>query len=159
MKGIFISFSLLLLVIAAKSYSTPDVTYNLPFTITVQPNTILPSQVALGSTVHAKYLITNHNRITAFGASIVSLPPHTTIDPSGCGAQSTFTLHPSESCTLTLIINPNGLLVDQTISGATAPNVLMACWNDGISCAGVSSTADLLNVRVIPPPPRFLINR
>jgi hypothetical protein len=28
----------------------------------------------------------------------------------------------------------------------------MACWNDGISCAGVTSKSDLLRVDVIPPP-------
>lgn len=125
-------------------------TANLPFFITVEPNTILPSEVAIGFTVHAKYQIKNPNFITAVNASIVSLPKHTTIDPSGCGP--TFTLAPNASCTLTLQISADGLRVGDIISGAINPNVLMACWNDGVSCAGVTNQADLLHVEVIPPP-------
>jgi len=132
--------------------STRQTHANLPFTITAQPNTILPTQVAIGSTVHAMYQITNNNSISAVGASIISLPPHTTINPTGCGANSTFTLAPGQSCTLTLTISPEGLLVGQVISGASAPRVLMACWNDGISCAGVTNANNLLRVTVIPPP-------
>ena len=78
----------------------------LPFTITVQPGTILPDQVAIGSTVHAIYQVTNNNRITATNATFVSLPPHSTIYPTGCGATNSFTLAPGQSCTLTLIIFP-----------------------------------------------------
>lgn len=126
--------------------------YTLPFTIVQQPGTILPTNVRIGSTVHAMYQITNNNPITANNASIVSLPPHTTIESSGCGAGATFTLNPGESCTLTLIISPEGLLVDQVISGATTPNVLMACWNDGVSCAGVADISNSLHVTVKAPP-------
>lgn len=127
-------------------------TAHLPFIITAQPNTILPREVAIGYTVHAIYQITNPNAITAVGAAIVSLPPHSSINPTGCGTNSTFTLAPNESCTLTLTISPDGLLVDDVIRGGVAPQVLMACWNDGISCAGVANASNLLNVRVIPPP-------
>jgi len=142
-----------LMILNAHSTSTPLPTgYNLPFTITVQPNTILPTTVAIGSTVHAIYQITNNNRISAVGASIVSLPPHTSISPTGCGASSTFTLHPSESCTLTLIISPEQLLADAVITGAVAPHVLMACWNDGVSCAGVADANSVLHITVLPPP-------
>jgi hypothetical protein len=123
---------------------------NLPFLITVQPNTLLPTEVAIGFPVHAMYQITNPNAITAVNASIVSLPSSTSIEPSGCGA--TFTLAPNESCTLTLTVSPDGLRVGDIISGINSPNVLMACWNDGISCAGVSNPTDLLVVSVIPPP-------
>lgn len=123
---------------------------NLPFLINVQPNTILPNDVAIGFPVHAMYQITNPNPITAVNASIVSLPPYTTIAPTGCG--KTFTLAPNASCTLTLNVSANGLRVDDVISGASSPNVLMACWNDGVSCAGVTNKADLLRLRVIPPP-------
>ncbi len=121
----------------------------LPFTITVQPGTYLPSQVALGSTVHAIYQVTNNNSITANNATFVSLPPNTSINPSGCGATNSFSLAPGQSCTLTLTISPTGLTPGQIIDGSKAPNVLMACWNDGISCAG---TTDLLSVTVIPAP-------
>ena len=127
-------------------------TANLPFIITAQPNTILPREVAIGYTVHAIYQITNPNAITAVGASIVSLPPHSSINPTGCGTNSTFTLAPNETCTLTLTISPDGLLVDDVIRGGVAPQVLMACWNDEISCAGVANASNLLNVTVIPPP-------
>lgn len=122
---------------------------NLPFTITVDPGTFLPDQVALGSTVHAIYKVTNNNAIPAVNASFVSLPPYTSIYPTGCGAASTFTLLPGQSCTLTLIISPNGLSPGTIINGSKAPRVLMACWDDGVSCAG---TKDLLNVLVIPAP-------
>jgi hypothetical protein len=121
----------------------------LPFTITTQPGTFLPDQVALGSTVHAIYQVTNNNRITASNASFVSLPPKSSIYPTGCGAGRTFTLSPGQSCTLTLILSPTGLTPGQIIDGSKAPNVLMACWNDGISCAG---TNNLLHVAVIPAP-------
>jgi hypothetical protein len=121
----------------------------LPFTITVQPGTFLPEQVALGSTVHAIYQVTNNNRITATNASFVSLPPHSSIYPSGCGASQHFTLAPGQSCTLTLTISPTGLAPGQIIDGSKTPNVLMACWNDGVSCAG---TNNLLRVTVIPAP-------
>ncbi len=121
----------------------------LPFTITVQAGTFLPDQVALESTVHAIYTVTNNNRITATNASFVSLPPNASIDPSGCGVTSNFNLAPGQSCTLTLIISPTGLLPGQIIDGSRPPNILMACWNDGTSCAG---TTDLLRVTVIPAP-------
>lgn len=121
----------------------------LPFTITVQPGTILPDQVAIGSTVHAIYQVTNNNRITATNATFVSLPPNSSIYPTGCGAAKSFTLAPGQSCTLTLIISPTGLIPGQIIDGSKAPNVLMACWNDGISCAG---TNNLLRLTVISAP-------
>ncbi|MFC3909134.1 hypothetical protein ACFORL_08605 [Legionella dresdenensis] len=124
--------------------------YNLPFFITAKSNTILPTEVAIGFPVHAIYQITNPNPIAAVNASIVSLPPSTSIDSSGCGG--TFTLAPNASCTLTLIISPDGLHVGDVISGARSPNVLMACWDDGVSCAGVTNSNDLLRVEVIPPP-------
>ncbi|RUR08611.1 hypothetical protein [Legionella septentrionalis] len=123
---------------------------NLPFFIKKQPNTILPMEVAIGFPVHAKYQITNPNSITAVNATIVSLPPHTSIMSTGCGAK--FTLAPNKSCTLTLKVSPDGLKVGDIISGGIAPNVLMACWNDGISCAGVTNSKDFLQVRVIAPP-------
>jgi hypothetical protein len=123
---------------------------NLPFFIKAQPNTILPTEVAIGFPVHAKYQITNPNSITAMNASIISLPPHTSISPTGCGSK--FTLAPNQSCILTLNISTDGLHVGNIISGAIAPNVLMACWNDGVSCAGVTNPSDLLRVKVIPPP-------
>ncbi len=126
--------------------------YILPFTITVKPNTILPTQVAIGSSVHAKYLITNQNPITARNAYILSLPPNTAIEKSGCGLNSTFNLPTNTSCTLTLIISPDGLPVDHVISGAKTPDVLMACWDDGVSCAGVANADSVLNVGVMPPP-------
>jgi len=141
----------IILINATISLST-HASANLPFTITVQPNTILPSEVAIGSSVHAMYQITNNNSIRAVNASIVSLPPHTTIAPTGCGANATFSLDPQQSCTLTLIVSPDGLLVGQVISGHVAPQVLMACWNDGVSCAGVADANNLLHVTVIPPP-------
>lgn len=142
MKSFFIRIVLILLF--------TNIAYaKLPFTISVDPGTFLPEQVALGSTVHAIYKITNNNSITANNASIVSLPPNTRIEPSGCGAASTFSLLPGQSCTLTLIISPHGLVPGSVISGSNAPNVLMACWNDGVSCAG---TTDLLHVQVIPAP-------
>jgi hypothetical protein len=121
----------------------------LPFTITVQPGTYLPNQVALGSTVHAIYQVTNNNSITANNATFVSLPPNASINPTGCGAAGSFTLAPGQSCTLTLTISPTGLTPGQVIDGSKAPSVLMACWNDGVSCAG---TTDLLSVLVIPAP-------
>jgi hypothetical protein len=124
-------------------------TITLPFTITVQPGTLLPDQVAIGSTVHAIYQVTNHNRITANNATFVSLPPNTSIYPTGCGAARSFTLAPGQSCTLTLIISPTGLLPGQIIDGSKAPKVLMACWDDGVSCAG---TNNLLRLTVIPAP-------
>lgn len=121
----------------------------LPFTITVQPGTYLPELVATGASVHAIYQITNNNRITARNAKIVSLPPYSTIDPSGCGATSTFTLAPGQSCTLTINISAVGLTPGKVIEGNKPPHVLMACWNDGISCAG---TSDLLHLTVLPAP-------
>lgn len=121
----------------------------LPFTIQVDPSTLLPDKVQLGSSVHAIYKVTNNNAIAARNASFVSLPPNTSINSTGCGAASTFTLLPGESCTLTLTISPNGLSAGSIIDGSKAPNVLMACWNDGVSCAG---TNDLLRVVVIPAP-------
>ena len=127
-----------------------EIQANLPFFINVQPNTILPDEVAVGFPVHAMYQITNPNPLTAVNASIVSLPPYATISPSGCG--KTFTLPPQASCTLTLIVSANGLQVGDVISGASSPNVLMACWNDGVSCAGVTNRADLLRLRVISAP-------
>jgi hypothetical protein len=132
----------------ASSHSAKKPTV-LPFTITVQPGTFLPEQVAIGSTVHAIYQVTNNNRITAANASFVSLPPNSSIYPSGCGATSKFTLAPGQSCTLTLTISPAGLAPGRIIDGSKTPNVLMACWNDGISCAG---TSNLLRVIVIPAP-------
>ncbi|MCX7116939.1 MAG: hypothetical protein NTW94_03365 [Legionellales bacterium] len=146
-------FLLLLLFSCCAANSAPfNPQYHLPFTISVQPNTILPTEVAIGSTVHAIYQITNSNRITARNASIISLPPHTAMNPTGCGATSTFTLHPNESCTLTLTLSSEGLLPDRVISGGKAPNVLMACWDDGVSCAGVTDAKNILRVIVIPPP-------
>jgi len=144
--GLLFIFSL---TIASPSKNIPKKSGILPFTITVQPGTLLPDQVALGSTVHAIYQVTNNNPITATNASFVSLPPNTSMDPSGCGATNTFTLASGQSCTLTLIISPTGLLPGQIIDGSKVPNVLMACWNDGTSCAG---TSDLLHVTVIPAP-------
>lgn len=139
------------LAIASSYFSKNDAKKSaiLPFTITVQPGTFLPDQVALGSTVHAIYQVTNNNRITATNASFVSLPPNSSIYPTGCGSAKNFTLSPGQSCTLTLIISPTGLMSGQIIDGSKAPNVLMACWNDGISCAG---TNDLLQVTVISAP-------
>jgi hypothetical protein len=145
-------YRVILCILPALSVSLGLNAASLPFTITVQPNTILPNQVAIGKTVHAMYQITNHNAITAVGASIISLPPNVSVNPTGCGTNSTFTLAPNESCTLTLTISPDGLLVGKIITGGIAPHVLMACWNDGISCAGVASANDILNVEVIPPP-------
>jgi hypothetical protein len=121
----------------------------LPFTITVQPGTFLPDQVATGSSVHAIYKITNNNPITANNATIVSLPPYSSIEASGCGATNSFTLAPGQSCTLTLNISAVGLTPGKIINGRTPPNVLMACWNDGVSCAG---TNNLINLAVIPAP-------
>lgn len=121
----------------------------LPFTITADPGTFLPDLVQQGSTVHAIYQVTNNNTIPAINASFVSLPPNTTINPTGCGASNTFTLLPGKSCTLTLTISPNGLRPGSIIDGSKPPHVLMACWNDGISCAG---TEDLLRVTVISAP-------
>ncbi|KTD46609.1 hypothetical protein Lrub_1531 [Legionella rubrilucens] len=123
---------------------------NLAFLIKPQPNTLLPREVPIGFPVHAKYQITNPNPLTAINATIVSLPPHTSINATGCGSR--FTLAPNASCTLTLTVSANGLRVGDVISGARAPNVLMACWNDGVSCAGVTNANDLLRVNVIPPP-------
>jgi hypothetical protein len=123
--------------------------FNLPFTITVQPGTFLPNQVASGFTVHAMYKITNNNPITAKNATIVSLPPYSSINQSGCGATNSFTLAPGKSCTLTLTISAIGLKPGKIIDGRIPPNVLMACWNDGVSCAG---TSDLLHLAVIPAP-------
>ena len=40
-------------------------------------------------------------------------------------------------------------MAGQIIDGSKTPNVLMACWNDGVSCAG---TNDLLRLTVIPAP-------
>jgi len=122
---------------------------NLPFTIAAQSGTFLPDQVALGSTVHAIYQITNNNNTAATNASLVSLPPNTSVEAGGCGASDHFTLSPGQSCTLTLTISPTGLTPGQIIDGSQTPNVLMACWNDGTSCAG---TPDLLHVTVIPAP-------
>jgi hypothetical protein len=48
------------LVLHAASVPLKQMTH-LPFTITVQPNTILPTEVAIGYTVHAMYKITNNN--------------------------------------------------------------------------------------------------
>jgi hypothetical protein len=141
--------TLLIVILAYSLVITSSYSSNLPFTITVKSGTVLPDQVALGSTVHAIYQVTNNNRMTATNASFVSLPPNTSIDPSGCGATSNFTLSPGQSCTLTLIISPTGLTPGQIIDGSKTPNVLMACWNDGVSCAG---TNDLLHVTVIPAP-------
>jgi hypothetical protein len=121
----------------------------LPFTITVQAGTILPEQVALGSTVHAIYTVTNNNPITANNSTFVSLPPHSSIYPTGCGTTRSFTLSPGQSCTLTLIISPSGLSPGQIIDGSKSPNVLMACWDDGVSCAG---TNDFIHLAVIPAP-------
>lgn len=118
--------------------------------IETQPNTILPTEVALGFPVHAMYQITNPNPTNAVNASIVSLPPHTSVNSTGCGSQ--FTLAPNASCTLTLIISPDGLQVGDIISGAISPNVLKACWNDGRNCAEVTNSADLLHVEVIAAP-------
>jgi hypothetical protein len=138
-----IIFLLLVFINAAEANTT------LPFTIKVDPGTLLPDQVALGSTVHAIYQVTNNNKIPAVKASFVSLPPHTSVVHTGCGAASTFTLLPGQSCTLTLKISPDGLRPGNIINGSKAPNVLMACWNDGVSCAG---TSDFLHVLVIPAP-------
>jgi len=123
--------------------------FNLPFTIITQPGTILPNQVATGSTVHAIYQITNNNSSIANNATIVSLPPYASVEASGCGATSHFTLAPGQSCTLTLNFSATGLLPGTVINSSKKPNVLMACWNDGVSCAG---TSDLLNITVIPAP-------
>lgn len=121
-----------------------------PLLITTQPNTILPTQVALGFPVHAMYQITNPNSISAVNAFIQSLPPHTSIEPTGCGSQ--FSLAPSASCTLTLTVSPEGLQVGDIISGAISPNVLTACWNNAKNCSGVTEQADLLQVLVISSP-------
>ncbi|WP_131739599.1 phospholipase [Legionella adelaidensis] len=126
-----------------------NISSNLPFFIKAKPSTILPTEVAIGFPVEAKYQITNPNSLTAVNASIISVPAHTSIQPTGCGSR--FTLAPNASCTLTLKISPNGLRVGNIISGE-GPSVLMACWNDGISCAGVTNKSDLLRVEVIPPP-------
>lgn len=93
--------------------------FTLPFTITVQPNTFLPDQVATGFTVHAIYQITNNNPITANNATIVSLPPYSSIDPSGCGTTNSFTLAPGQSCTLILIISAAGLTPGTVIKYGT----------------------------------------
>lgn len=146
-RGMIIVYAILFHVAFAWAATAAKPQYNLPFTIKVQANTILPTEVAIGSTVHAIYQITNNNAIPAIGASIVSLPANTSISPTGCGAGATFNLNPGASCTLTLIVSPNGLLVNQQINGLNPP--LMACWNDGVSCAG---TTDILQVTVIPPP-------
>ncbi len=124
----------------------------LPFTITEKNNTILPTEVVLGRTVHAIYTVTNHNKIAAKGASIVSLPPNTSIERTGCYTNNTFSLAPNESCTLTLIISSKGLSPGHIISAAKNPNVLMLCWNDGISCAGVSTPKDILHITVLAAP-------
>jgi hypothetical protein len=118
--------------------------------IQTQSNTILPTEVAIGFPVHAIYQITNTNPFTLINASIVSLPPHTSIESTGCGSQ--FTLAPNASCTLTLIVSPNGLQVGDIISGAVSPNVLKACWSDGTTCSEVATPADLLQVEVIASP-------
>ncbi|MCX7115615.1 MAG: hypothetical protein NTW08_06895 [Gammaproteobacteria bacterium] len=131
------------------TYAAP--TGILPFTIIEQPNTILPTQVAIGFPVHAIYQVTNNNSISAVNASFTSMPENTSINPTGCGASTTFTLAPGESCTLTLTISPEGLPVGSIING-DGPKVLMACWSDGTSCAGVNTAADVLHVRVIAPP-------
>jgi len=151
MPRLILSFLLCILLPAITAIGAPikKSRFTLPFTITVQPGTYLPEQVASGSSVHAIYQITNNNRITASNATIVSLPPYTTINPSGCGAANKFTLAPGQSCTLTLNISAVGLAPGTRIVGSQPPHVLMACWNDGISCAG---TNDLLNLVVIPAP-------
>ncbi|WP_133128499.1 hypothetical protein [Legionella nagasakiensis] len=151
MKSLFVwKNRLILLMLTWHLFVCSAAANNLPFIITTQPNTILPSEVAIGFPVHAMYKIKNPNNIKAVNAKIVSLPPHTSIKPGGCG--SVFTLAPGESCTLTLNVSADGLLVGNVISGAYLPNVLMACWNDGVSCAGVNSENDILQTVVIPPP-------
>lgn len=134
---------------ACANSQVKKIQFNLPFTIITQPGTILPNQVATGSTVHAIYQITNNNPITANNATIVSLPPHASVEASGCGATSSFTLAPRQSCTLTLNFSATGLLPGTVIDSSKQPNVLMVCWNDGVSCAG---TNDLLHITVIPAP-------
>jgi len=153
MNEIFCRIFFLVFLLSPGALLAADINTNhLPFTITAEPNTILPSQVAIGFPVHALYQITNNTSRPAVNASIVSLPQHTSIDPSGCGASSTFTLNPGESCSLKLIVSGDGLLVDSVISGAKAPHVLMVCWSDGVTCAGVNTSNDVLNTVVIPPP-------
>lgn len=141
----------LCLLMSQVAFANPHVKkrkFNLPFTITVKPGTFLPEQVAVGSSVHAIYQITNNNPITANNATIVSLPPYSTMEATGCGARRSFTLAPGQSCTLTINISAVGLTAGKIIESRTPPNVLMACWNDGVSCAG---TNDLLHL-VIPAP-------
>lgn len=121
-------------------------------TIAVKFGTILPSQVAVGSSVHAIYQITNNSLITAQNATIVSLPPHTSIDPSGCGTTDSFTLAPAQTCILKTIISAVGLTPGSIIDGSTSPNVLTACWNDGGIVDICAGTNDLLHLTVIPAP-------
>lgn len=120
-----------------------------PFTITVQPNTILPSVVALGSTVHAKYQITNNSPFFSVDAIVASIPEHTLIQSSGCGAQKLFTLAPHSSCTLTLTLSPSGLQPNDKIIGMLPG--LEVCKLGKVSCTGVK-LRDMLNVTVIAAP-------
>lgn len=120
--------------------------------IVVQPGTMLPDQVVTDSSVHAIYQITNNSLVTANHATIGSLPPHATIDPSGCGTTGSFTLAPGQSCTLKLMVSAVGLAAGSTLDGSTAPNALTACWSDDDFIVNCADTNDVLHLTVLSAP-------
>lgn len=110
--------------------------YSLPFTIV--PQGTLPTSVSIGSSVSAKYTVTNNTGSTRSNNFVQYLPPHVTQVTTGsgvCGA--TFTLAPhgqsGDSCILSL-----------SVSGAvngSAPNPkdhLFVCFPNGMTCAGTN---------------------
>lgn len=110
--------------------------YSLPFTIV--PQGTLPTTVSTGSSVSAKYTVTNNTGSTRSNNYVQYLPPHVTQVTTGTGVcGTTFTLAPhgqsGDSCTLSL-----------SVSGAvnaSAPNPkdhLFVCFPNGMTCAGTN---------------------